>query len=204
MYWMKKKYWPAVAIGLRDFIGTGWYSSEYIVGTKTFGNLEMTAGLGFGRLSGRNSFSNQLDNYHPFFLERDNNIHGRGGTLGTINWFQGETSAFYGLNYRLGDRILLSAEYNPDLMSRESRYLENKSPWNLGVAYKINDYTSLGAQYLHGNQFSLTAHLAINPNRPPLRGGKEFSSCSNASACTKFHAYFAKQRKSDQNCSRSR
>ena len=26
-------------LGLRDFIGTGWYSSEYIVGTKSIGNL---------------------------------------------------------------------------------------------------------------------------------------------------------------------
>ena len=23
---------PAISLGLRDFIGTGWYSSEYIVG----------------------------------------------------------------------------------------------------------------------------------------------------------------------------
>ena len=27
-------YFPAISLGLRDFIGTGWYSSEYIVGTK--------------------------------------------------------------------------------------------------------------------------------------------------------------------------
>ena len=51
------KYLPALSIGLRDFIGTGWYSSEYIVGTKSIGNLEFTAGLGFGRLAGRSAFS---------------------------------------------------------------------------------------------------------------------------------------------------
>ena len=27
------KYTPAISLGLRDFIGTGWYSSEYIVAT---------------------------------------------------------------------------------------------------------------------------------------------------------------------------
>ena len=42
------KYRPAISIGLRDFIGTGWYSSEYIAATKTFEKLEITAGLGFG------------------------------------------------------------------------------------------------------------------------------------------------------------
>ena len=46
-------YLPAISLGLRDFIGTGWYSSEYIVGTKTFKNFELTAGLGFGRLAGK-------------------------------------------------------------------------------------------------------------------------------------------------------
>ena len=54
------KYTPAISLGLRDFIGTGWYSSENIVGTKSIGNIEVTAGIGFGRLAGKNSFSNPL------------------------------------------------------------------------------------------------------------------------------------------------
>ena len=61
------KYLPAISIGLRDFIGTGWYSSEYLVGTKSFGELELTAGLGFGRLAGRNTFSNPLSYLSPRF-----------------------------------------------------------------------------------------------------------------------------------------
>ena len=56
----ERKYVPAISIGLRDFIGTGWYSSEYIVGPKTIRNLELTAGLGYGRLAGKNTFSNPL------------------------------------------------------------------------------------------------------------------------------------------------
>ena len=55
------KYRPAISLGLRDFIGTGWYSSEYIVGTKSISRFDITAGLGFGRLAGRNSFSNPLN-----------------------------------------------------------------------------------------------------------------------------------------------
>ena len=54
------KFLPAISIGLRDFIGTGWYSSEYFVGTKTVGDLELTVGIGFGRLTGKNAFSNPL------------------------------------------------------------------------------------------------------------------------------------------------
>ena len=100
------KYLPAISIGLRDFIGTGWYSSEYLVGTKSIGNLEFTAGVGFGRLAGRNSFSNPLEVFSSGFNQRENNPMGRGGTLGTINWFQGDASVFYGLRYQIGKNYL--------------------------------------------------------------------------------------------------
>jgi hypothetical protein len=62
-------YLPSLALGLRDFIGTGWYSSEYIVGTKTFGNIAVTGGLGFGRLAGRHTFAIHFL-YSPIRLNR--------------------------------------------------------------------------------------------------------------------------------------
>lgn len=171
----EKKYFPALSIGLRDFIGTGWYSSEYIVGTKSIGNIEITAGLGFGRLAGRNKISNPFINLSPRFKTRDANIVGRGGTLGTINWFHGDTSLFYGINYNIGNKIALSVEYTSDIMYRESYYSEIKSPWNFGVSVQVNDYVNLAAQYLHGSEASVTAKVAINPGRPPLLGGKELA-----------------------------
>ena len=169
------RYLPAISLGLRDFIGTGWYSSEYIVSTKSIGNLELTAGLGFGRLAGRNSFSNPLGALSKKFDQREGNNFGKGGTLGTINWFQGDASAFYGIQYQISEKIRLSAEYTPDLMSRESSYLEVKSPWNFGASYLLNDYVNLSAQYLHGSQVSVTAQVSINPERPPLLGGKDLA-----------------------------
>lgn len=169
------KYLPAISIGLRDFIGTGWYSSEYLVGTKSFGNLEMTAGIGFGRLAGRNSFSNPLGQLSSKFDRRNANNFGKGGTLGTINWFTGDTSAFYGLRYRASDKISITSEYTPDLMLREDSYLQVESGWNFGVSYKFNDYVNLSSQYLHGNQLSVTATVNVNPGRPPQLGGKELA-----------------------------
>ena len=70
-FWMSEHISPPYPLGLRDFIGTGWYSSEYIVSTKSLGNLELTAGLGFGRLAGRNSFSNPLGALSSRFDQRD-------------------------------------------------------------------------------------------------------------------------------------
>ncbi len=168
-------YRPAISLGIRDFIGTGLYTSEYIVSTKSMGNLELTAGLGFGRLAGRNSFSNPLGALSSRFDQREGNQSGTGGTLGTINWFQGDASAFYGIRYHVNSKISLATEYTPDNMSRESSYLDIKSPWNFGVSYQLNDYLNLSVQYLYGSQASLTAHVNVNPGRPPLLGGLELA-----------------------------
>ena len=169
------KYLPAISIGLRDFIGTGWYSSEYIVGTKSMGNLEMTTGIGFGRLAGRNSFSNPLGAFSSGFDQRGQIDFGSGGTLGNINWFQGDAAVFYGMNYYFGEKITVSAEYSSDIMARETSYLNVNSPWNIGISYQFNDYIGLSTQYLYGSQFSVTAHVSVNPSRPPMSGGKELA-----------------------------
>ena len=173
----EKTYVPAISVGLRDFIGTGWYSSEYIVSTKSIGNLELTAGLGFGRLAGRNSFPNPFGALSSKFEKRQSSRKSgeRGGTLGNINWFQGHTSAFYGVQYHIDEKITLSSEYTPDAMRRESKYLDVRSPWNFGASYQLNNYVNLSAQYLHGSQMSFTANVSVNPGRPPLLGGKELA-----------------------------
>ncbi|MCB1314020.1 MAG: YjbH domain-containing protein, partial [Sedimentitalea sp.] len=57
---------PEITLGLQDFAGTGVFSSEYLVATKTFqtpafgsltapGNLKLTAGLGWGRMGSSGS-----------------------------------------------------------------------------------------------------------------------------------------------------
>ena len=168
-------YFPAISIGLRDFIGTGWYSSEYIVGTKSIGNIDLTVGLGFGRLAKRNSFPNPLSALSSRFDKRGASSLGEGGLLRSFNWFQGDAAAFYGVQYHLKDNITISSEYTPDTMSVESSYLDVKSPWNFGLSYQLNNYVKLSTQYLHGSQVSVTAHVAVNPGQPPLLGGKELA-----------------------------
>ena len=166
-------YLPSLAVGLRDFIGTGWYSSEYIVGTKTFGNIAVTGGFGFGRLAGRNSYDNPFAVFSDTFKSRDANDVGRGGTLGTINWFQGDAAPFGGITYRYNPDLTFAAEYTSDLMGHESSYLNVDSPWNVGAQYRLNDTVSLSAQYLHGSTVSLGANITLNPKRPPAGAGKE-------------------------------
>jgi hypothetical protein len=165
-------YLPSLAVGLRDFIGTGWYSSEYIVGTKTYGNIAVTGGLGFGRLADRNTIENPFSVFSNRFHRRATNEVGKGGTLGTINWFQGDAAPFGGITYRHNPDLTLAAEYTPDLMRREASYLDVTSPWNVGAQYRLNDTVSLSAQYLHGSTISLGANITLNPKRSPAGAGK--------------------------------
>ena len=121
-------------------------------------------------------FSNPFKSFSSNFEIRSENNHGVGGNLNSLNWFKGNTSPFYGVRYMLSDKTSIAAEYNPDLMSLEAlNYLDMESHWNFGLQHKINKYTALAAQYLHGNQISLTANFSINPNRAPLNGGRELA-----------------------------
>ena len=163
----EKKYQPAVSIGLRDFIGTGWYSSEYLVGTKNIGPFSISAGLGFGRIAGRNQIANPFSSISKDFKTRPQNDFGKGGTLGSnINWFQGSMSPFAGLKYDYNEKTSLVLEYSPDLMKREISYISSKSPINIGLSYDHNELLSLNAQYLHGSTVAVGANLKFNPKRP--------------------------------------
>ena len=160
---------------MRDFIGTGWYSSEYIVSTKSIGNIEVSVGLGFGRLAEAYAFENPFSKINPKLKNRGSISVGRGGTLGDINWFQGDASAFFSATYFFGKKIRLSVEYSPDEMQREAAYLPVKIDWNYGLEYQVNDYISISSQHLHGNTFSLTTNISINPARPPFKAGMELA-----------------------------
>ena len=171
----ESKYRPAVSFGLRDFVGTGWYSSEYIVGTKTIGSLGLTAGLGFGRLAGRNQITNPFSLIDNSFKSRSGRNSGVGGTLGAINWFHGPASPFAGISYAVNDKINLDLEYSPDLMLQESNYLTLKSPYNVGLSYNWSEMVSLEANYLHGSTVTIGANLRLNPKRAPNGNGNELA-----------------------------
>ena len=58
-------------IGINDIAGTGYYSSEYIVGSYGIDNLDIHFGLGYGTLNGsEKSFKNPLSYLHDSFSNR--------------------------------------------------------------------------------------------------------------------------------------
>ena len=51
---------PAIAIGVRDILGSGVWEGEYAVASKKIGSFDLDLGMGWGRLSTRGNFDNPL------------------------------------------------------------------------------------------------------------------------------------------------
>ena len=115
-------YFPQVAIGIRDLVGTGVYGAEYLVASKTFGDLDVTLGMGWGRLAGKGHFKNPLTQLSDSYSQRSNDV-GLGGELSTNLFFRGEqVGLFGGAQYTLSDLPLsILVEYNPDQHDWEYR-----------------------------------------------------------------------------------
>lgn len=168
---------PAVAIGLRDIVGTGIYSSEYLVATKHLSpGISVTAGIGWGRLGSFNGFSNPLGGISDKFLTRPTRDYGVGGELEAAQWFRGDAAFFGGIAWAVTDRLTFKAEYSSDAYAHETGRLdlfEHRSPFNFGVTYKAHERVILHAYAMHGSEFGFGVTLPASPLRPGDNGGVE-------------------------------
>lgn len=152
---------PAVAVGLRDFMGTGIYSGQYLVATKNLHpTLKATAGLGWGRFS--DSDQAQIIDF------------GKGGKPNIKDWFTGPVGAFGGLEWQTPVKGLRAKiEYSADTYIRENRLIgqrtvetfDRKSPINFGLEYKTKGGFKYGAYYMYGSEVGLTFSTALNPKK---------------------------------------
>lgn len=165
---------PAIAVGLNDFLGTGIYSSEYVVATKTLGRgVRVTGGLGWGRLAGVGGFDNPLGVLADGFKTRPANNVGQGGTVDTGQWFRGDAAFFGGIEWQATDKLAFTAEYSSDAYPDEDgTAFERKSPYNFGVSYQYRPGITFGAHYLYGSEIGVQATFVTNPKSP--RGGPGF------------------------------
>lgn len=165
------RYTPALAIGLRDFIGTGAYASEYIVATRTFTpRFRGSLGMGWGRLASHGGFSNPLSAIHPGFSSRPRGFTGRGGIAEVGRFFRGPAAIFGGLEYQATDRLTLLAEYSSDSYVQERRRIRHQTPVNLGFRYQVGSGTTVSGYLLHGSTIGLSASFALNPSQPSHGG----------------------------------
>lgn len=163
----ERAYAPAVAVGLRDFMGTGLYSSQYIVATKNLSpKLKVTAGVGWGRLSNSDDLT-AID-------------VGLGGSPNVGDWFKGPAGGFGGIEWQTPIKGLrLKAEYSSDKYVLENELIttdgqnrvrpaasfERKSPLNFGLEYKTKGNLQYGLYYLYGSEIGLSFSSSLNPKR---------------------------------------
>lgn len=146
---------PEIAFGFQDFIGTGVYSGEYLVGSKRFGPLDFTLGFGWGRLGSRGTFKNPFGLISRNFYTRGGESSGTGGTLAFNAYFHGpEVGVFGGIEYDTPiDKLKFKIEYSSDAYTEEK--LEHGKdysfPVNAGFSYRPFSWLDIGVSIMHGH-----------------------------------------------------
>lgn len=149
---------PAVAIGLRDMMGTGVYSGEYVVATKSLTPaLKVSGGLGWGRLAGAPRAQTQ------------------GGKFTADNWFRGDAKPFASVVWAANDKLTLAAEYSNDEYTREVAAGAEKLSRNinLSASYRLAKGATVTAYTLGGDVFGAQLTLNMNLRDAPYPSGLE-------------------------------
>jgi len=153
--WEEELYLPEVAVGLQDFLGTGLFAGEYVVASKRIGPLDLSFGVGWGRLGSRRDVSNPLAEISQRFSARDD--VNRGGGQVNFNFFSGEDVGFFGgISYQTPiEGLQLIAEYDSDDNSVVQD--RNDNPLNFGLVYNVSPGIQLTGSYLGLEDINLQA-----------------------------------------------
>ena len=147
---------PAIAVGLQDFAGTGIYSSEYIVGSYGINRTDFHFGIGYGLLNGSDlSFKNPLTYISNQFNDRPSETQGLGGSFQPSRYFSGETaSPFFGVSHAVRDELILKLEYDSSVRPGLVPFMIPKEDFSFGADYLINDNLSIGFSIERGDYAS--------------------------------------------------
>lgn len=166
----EEEYWPAIAVGAQDILGTGAFGAEYLVASKHIGDFDVTAGLGWRRFGdGPITFPNPLGYIFPSFKARTG-FEGTGVPL-LNQFFHGpNVGVIGGVSWQTPiEGLQLIAELSGDDFTRETKVgsISVKSPFNFGFSYEPFSGIQIGGGYLYGTQFGVRVTFFANPfDRP--------------------------------------
>ena len=167
-------YWPSIAIGLEDILGTGAFGAEYLVASKRFGDFAFTLGMGWRRFGELATFRNPLGHLSSSF----NNVSpdfGLGGKPSLKNYFHGPKAGLFGgvaWNTPINGLSLI-VEASGDKYKRQqvTGAMNYRTPVNVGLSYEPWEGLQLGAAYMYGSQIALRATLHFNAH-DEMNGGR--------------------------------
>ena len=175
---------PEIAIGIRDILGTGVWSGEYLVASKILGPLDISGGLGWGRLAGRRSFSNPLKILSGEFENRPAGTIGGevGGEIRGKSFFRGDVGVFGGVRYSISNLPLdFIAEYSSDDYRREVSLnsISDSNPVSFGFEWRVSEGLSIGATYQQDQFVGLTLRSTVDFKQKPDRRYERFHSAAD-------------------------
>ena len=156
---------PAIAIGLMDFAGTGFYGSEYIVTSYGINNIDMHYGIGWGSLNGSDdAITNPFSYINDNFKTRPVRTEAQGGQFQPSRYFSGQTaSPFFGASYALNKKTLVKIEKDTTTTNGRMPYDQASSDYSLGIDYSFNENFVVSFSYERGNFASLRFVYKNNP-----------------------------------------
>jgi hypothetical protein len=159
--------YPAIAIGINDIAGSGYYSSEYIVGSYGINKTDFHFGIGWGTLNGSsNSFKNPLGYLYDGFNNRPAGLEDNGGQFQPDRYFSGKTvSPFLGLSHAINENILFKFEYDSTFTPGRVGYEIPKEDFSYGIEYSFRDNFTVGFSRVRGNYTSLKFIYKNNPKK---------------------------------------
>lgn len=165
---------PQVAVGFRDIAGTGLFSSEFIVLSRRYYDLDFTLGLGWGNMGTRGQIPNPFGLLSSRFKTRTIKA-GEGGNI-TGQYFRGERASIIGgIAYRTpisGLTIKLELDGNRYQSEPLGNQFKVASPVNLGLTYSYNDWLDLSVGVERGN--TLMAQIELHSNLHKSSGMPKF------------------------------
>jgi len=150
--WQESAWVPQIALGFRDFVGTGLFSGEFVAASKRTGPFDWTLGVGWGYLAGR------VDVRDPKTASQ--------GQVGNFNfgaYFSGPAKPFGGVEYQTPwAPLMLKLEYDPNDFQHEPQGNNQKlsSHWNFGLVYRAARWADITVGLQRGN--TLAASLALH------------------------------------------
>jgi len=154
---------PSIAIGMRDIAGTGLFSSEYIIATKDFNNIDFSLGLGWGVLGSESNIRNPFSSLNERFSIRQKDPIGEGGEFSLNSWFSGETAILGGIEYDLKKYGLkFKLEYDTSNPDKNNFVKKVKSRFNMGLSYYLSESLNLSAALERGDVFRISFNLTGN------------------------------------------
>lgn len=182
---------PDIAIGLIDFAGTGFYTSEYVVGSYRNHLGSLSLGVGFGKLNGVNSIKNPLGSKINHFSKRRTKSFGLGGSPSYSSWFTGDMSIFWGIAINIpnskGTKVVIERD-TFDYGFEENRYRkayvyperrEKKSNYNIGISFSITENFSLLFSTVRGQSLNINYSFGGNFSKPFFKKKQKFNRASN-------------------------